>query len=69
MNEKKLLDALTMAMSIIESYQADINEMRSQGVLKDGFCQGAVYKYAIKDIKQRAGTELNKADLIKLKYW
>ena len=57
MEESKLLDALTYAIGVIESYQLDINDMITKGILREGFCQGSLYINAVSDIKRRGGIE------------
>ena len=57
MNSKKLLKALEYAIKIIECYELDCRDLK--GYLKEnsveGFCQGSIYKKAIKRIKKIAG--------------
>ena len=55
---EKYLKALNHAINIIEMYETDTKDLK--GYLKDGydiegFCQGTIYKTAIKDIKKNAG--------------
>lgn len=49
--------ALNYAIQMIESYEQEIKEAILDGLVKPGFCQGAVYKKAIKDIKKMAGRD------------
>ena len=54
-NLEKTLD---YAINIIENYEMDIRNMKSyfKGDLnKTGFCQGSIYRDAVKDIKKMAG--------------
>jgi len=51
----QLEEALSVAINIIESYQADIRERKD--LMDEGFCQGTVYSEAISDIKKIAGRE------------
>jgi len=57
-DNEKLLKALEYAIEIIESYELDCRDL--EGYIKDGndidgFCQGSIYKKAIKKIKEIAG--------------
>jgi len=57
MKNKKLLEALKYAISIIENYGADCRGL--ERYIKDGgdikgFCQGSIYRDAVKDIKEIA---------------
>lgn len=58
--EGKYPKALKHAINIIQSYEADIRDMKGyfKGDLSmKGFCQGRIYKEAVKDIKKIAGIE------------
>ena len=58
MNSKKLLEALEYAIEIIESYELNCGDLEGfikEGYDIEGFCQGSIYKKAIKDIKKKAG--------------
>lgn len=57
-NSKKLLKALKYAINIIEMYEADTKNLKDyidKNYSIDGFCQGTIYRSAIKDIKKIAG--------------
>jgi hypothetical protein len=49
---KNLEDALDYAITIIESYQMDIKYWDDGRLLKEGFCQGTIYKKALEVIKK-----------------
>jgi len=58
MNSKKSLKALEYAIDIIESYELSCRDL--EGYIKkgydiEGFCQGSIFKNAIKRIKKIAG--------------
>lgn len=55
--EENYYKALKHAINVIESYEADIKDINLKGGLgMTGFCQGTIYKEAIKDIRKIAGT-------------
>ena len=48
--------ALNFAIAIIENYELDIKNSRAEfgiDLVKRGFCQGVVYKNALKIIEQK----------------
>ena len=49
---RDVMDAVSFAMAIIESYQLDI-EARPD-LMSEGFCQGEVYREAIHSIRSMA---------------
>ena len=56
-NDQKLKEALDYAIKIIESYEFDVKNLKdyiSEGHSIEGFCQGIIYKEAIRDIKKKA---------------
>ena len=62
-NEKeRLRNVLDLAISVIISYQMDIRNSKWTGVnlKKKGFCQGRVYKRAIKAIYKIAKIDIDK---------
>jgi len=54
----KLIKALEYAIQIIESYELNCKDLENyikEGYDINGFCQGTIYKKAIKDIKKIGG--------------
>lgn len=55
---KTINEALEYAIKVIRSYEMDIRNSESlMGIdlKRKGFCQGLIYREAIRDIKKRAG--------------
>jgi len=50
---KNLKQALSYAIAIINCYETDIKSCQKPDLVMRGFCQGALYKSAIEDIKKK----------------
>lgn len=55
MNEEQLQEALEYALRIILLYELDIRTWNDGRLLREGFCQGVIYKSARKAIRKIAG--------------
>lgn len=53
MVNERISKALKYSISIIENYQMDIRNR--EDLIKDGFCQGIIYKNAVADIYKILG--------------
>ena len=51
------------ASTIIEAYEAEINDAMKRGAVSQGFCQGYIFKDALEVIHKRLSTALSGKDI------
>ena len=62
MDKNKLVEVLNYAIRIIKNYELDIRnseEVIGIDLVKKGFCQGIIYKDALKVIEQKKEEKMN----------